>query len=194
MESQRVGHNLAAEQQPQPLATSWMNQLQLLSRSVSSVKTLESITNSWRVFFCFRRALGNAECWVHLSNQEIERFNGECGDCPNGAPSFNESPFQLTDTGLIRDPSGAQIRRKGWSDVALLSPRDACLFGSWQPRSRDLCPGPIQLQRGFVLCVQRLGTAAPRVCRSCVDLRVPDHKQATGPVGTRYDRTRLDHV
>ena len=42
--------------------------------------------------------------------------------------------------------------------------------------------------------MQNLGTAVPRVCTSRVDLRVPDHKQAMGPVGTRCDHTRLDHM
>ena len=51
MESQIDGHDLATEQQPQPLAASCMNQLQLLSGPVSSVKTLVPTTNSRRVFF-----------------------------------------------------------------------------------------------------------------------------------------------
>ena len=49
--------------------------------------------------------------------------------------------------------------------------------------------------KGDLSCAtQRLGTAVPRVCTSRVDLRVPDHRQATGPVGTWCDHTHLDHV
>ena len=59
VELQRAGRDLLTEQQPQPLAACSKSRLQLLSGSVrvpsfgdvSSVTTLESATNSRRVFF-----------------------------------------------------------------------------------------------------------------------------------------------
>ena len=59
-----------------------------------------------------------------------------------------------------------------------LSP-NVCLFAGWQPRSWHLCPAP----KGM----RPVRAEAAHHCASCVHehLRWPDHKQATGPVGTR---------